>query len=66
MLASSRRRVFATYAAVYQALRRKPPLTGVAGAPLKGELPRVLRQYRIILSADTASEVRQMLSQKRR
>jgi len=25
-----------------------------------------LRQYRIILSADTASEVRQMLSQKRR
>ena len=66
MLASSRRRVFATYAAVYQALRRKPPLTGVAGAPFKGELPRVLRQYRIILSADAASEVRQMLSQKRR
>ena len=27
---------------------------------------KVLRQYRIILSADTASEVRQMLSQKRR
>ena len=27
---------------------------------------RVLGQYRIILSADTASEVRQMLSQKRR
>ena len=26
----------------------------------------ILRQYRIILSADTASEVRQMLSQKRR
>ncbi|MFQ9818896.1 MAG: hypothetical protein ACLRX3_12745 [Subdoligranulum sp.] len=26
----------------------------------------VYRQYRIILSADTASEVRQMLSQKRR
>ena len=25
-----------------------------------------LEQYRIILSADTASEVRQMLSQKRR
>ena len=25
-----------------------------------------LRQYRIILSADTVSEVRQMLSQKRR
>ena len=25
-----------------------------------------LRQYRIILSADTASKVRQMLSQKRR
>ena len=25
-----------------------------------------LRQYRIILSADTAIEVRQMLSQKRR
>ena len=28
--------------------------------------PANLRQYRIILSADTASEVRQMLSQKRR
>ena len=27
---------------------------------------RKLRQYRIILSADTASEVRQLLSQKRR
>ena len=27
---------------------------------------RFSRQYRIILSADTASEVRQMLSQKRR
>ena len=27
---------------------------------------RQLRQYRIILSADTASEVRQLLSQKRR
>ena len=25
-----------------------------------------IRQYRIILSADTASEVRQLLSQKRR
>jgi len=45
MLASSRRRVFATYAAGYQALRRKPALTGVAGAPLKGELPRVLTLY---------------------
>ena len=29
-------------------------------------LPIHIRQYRIILSADTASEVRQMLSQKRR
>ena len=29
-------------------------------------LPVDLRQYRIILSADTTSEVRQMLSQKRR
>ena len=28
--------------------------------------PANLRQYRIILSADMASEVRQMLSQKRR
>ena len=27
---------------------------------------KILRQYRIILSADTASEVRQLLSQKRR
>ena len=32
---------------------------------LHGKTP-VLWQYRIILSADTASEVRQMLSQKRR
>ena len=34
----------------------------------KGHLPVTFfnRQYRIILSADTASEVRQMLSQKRR
>ena len=30
------------------------------------EIHFVLRQYRIILSADTASEVRQMPSQKRR
>ena len=29
-------------------------------------LALLLEQYRIILSADTASEVRQMLSQKRR
>ena len=29
-------------------------------------LPVDLRQYRIILSADTASEVRQLLGQKRR
>ena len=29
-------------------------------------LPNLFGQYRIILSADTASEVRQMLSQKRR
>ena len=29
-------------------------------------LGSALRQYRIILSADTASEVRQLLSQKRR
>ena len=27
---------------------------------------QVIEQYRIILSADTASEVRQLLSQKRR
>ena len=45
MLASSRGRVFATSAAVYQALRGKPPLTGVAGAPLKGEPPQVLTLY---------------------
>ena len=34
----------------------------------KGHLPVTFfnRQYRIILSADTASEVRQLLSQKRR
>ena len=29
-------------------------------------VPANLRQYRIILSADTASEVRQLLGQKRR
>jgi len=29
-------------------------------------MPEKQRQYRIILSADTASEVRQMPSQKRR
>ena len=60
MLASSRRQAFATYAAVYQALRRKPPLTGVAGAPLKGELPRVLRQHRTIAEASAVeSPIRQ-------
>ena len=32
----------------------------------QNEFKKVLRQYRIILSADTASEVRQMPSQKRR
>ena len=32
----------------------------------KKAIYKKLRQYRIILSADTASEVRQMLSQKRR
>ena len=31
-----------------------------------GVVSPFLRQYRIILSADTASEVRQLLSQKRR
>ena len=36
-------------------------------APFYGRvLACFLRQYRTILSADTASEVRQMLSQKRR
>jgi hypothetical protein len=30
------------------------------------QCPAILWQYRIILSADTASEVRQMPSQKRR
>ena len=33
---------------------------------VRSEKLGVLGQYRIILSADTASEVRQMLSQKRR
>ncbi len=36
------------------------------GPPVQGISRFYLRQYRIILSADTASEVRQMLSQKRR
>ena len=38
----------------------------VGGWGRKFLLKRFERQYRIILSADTASEVRQMLSQKRR
>ena len=33
---------------------------------MSAALPILLWQYRITLSADTASEVRQMLSQKRR
>ena len=33
---------------------------------LKKKIKNDLRQYRIILSADTASEVRHLLSQKRR
>ena len=39
-----------------------------AACPALSQIPNYsfLRQYRIILSADTASEVRQMLSQKRR
>ena len=36
------------------------------GAVVPGTIGTTLRQYRIILSADTASEVRQMPSQKRR
>ena len=36
------------------------------GLPVQGISRFYLRQYRIILSADTASEVRQLLSQKRR
>jgi hypothetical protein len=37
-----------------------------AVANSREEKYKMLRQYRIILSADTASEVRQMQSQKRR
>ena len=39
-----------------------------SGVRLIGKLCGIIyyRQYRIILSADTASEVRQMLSKKRR
>ena len=40
----------------------RPP----AGMSYSKQTGDYLRQYRIILSADTASEVRQMLSQKRR
>ena len=44
-----------------------PLLADVAKAlPYCDEAHFLIRQYRIILSADTASEVRQMLSQKRR
>ena len=44
------------------------PLKKVAEelSQLGGVLGGFFRQYRIILSADTASEVRQLLSQKRR
>ena len=35
-------------------------------SPMPGDSSILFRQYRIILSADTASEVRQLLSQKRR
>ena len=41
-----------------------PPISN--SSFLISNLRKLLRQYRIILSADTASEVRQMLSQKRR
>ena len=37
-----------------------------ASLNVEGGIHFVLGQYRIILSADTASEVRQMLSQKHR
>ena len=40
----------------------RPP----AGMSYSKQTGGYLRQYRIILSADTTSEVRQMLSQKRR
>ena len=40
-------------------------LAGAHYAPLR-QKRNFLRQYRIILSADTASEVRQLLGQKRR
>ena len=39
---------------------------GIVLIPVVFILPNLLGQYRIILSADTASEVRQMPSQKRR
>ena len=48
---------------------RTQPGAGCLGdisLPLTGRAIHSLGQYRIILSADTASEVRQMLSQKRR
>ena len=39
---------------------------GRSAAPCGAAAIIYVRQYRIILSADTASEVRQLLSQKRR
>ena len=52
-----------------------PPLCNAHTAPARldkaarrgyNKTSEIFRQYRIILSADTASEVRQLLSQKRR
>ena len=50
----------AVYSIICYAPRHKPKNIHAGAAE------RMLWQYRIILSADTASEVRQMLSQKRR
>ena len=55
--------------AIYRSSNKKSPhpLPNTAGyGDFLCYIVILLRQYRIILSADTASEVRQLLSQKRR
>ncbi len=58
-----RKKVQAVYAALEKAgYKPNAAATNIGSAIFANKLG----QYRIILSADTASEVRQMLSQKRR
>ena len=55
-----------TFGMAWQASVVAAARQGLFLIPVVFILPNLLGQYRIILSADTASEVRQMPSQKRR